>query len=350
MSDVARLAGVHPSTVSRALRNDRRIPGETCARIQKAVERLAYRPNPLVSALISNRRRRHASQSLTGANSPGGESLGCVLAFLTAWDRRGRWKSARQYAAVFDAMKNCAWKRGYIFEEFWLGEPGMTPDRLRQILLTRGIRGIVVCPLPGGKQELAFDFSSFASVALGYTLRSPALDHVAYDYCSVLKEAARRLVESGFSRIGFLTTNHTSNRVAHLSLGAFWAERHLVPRRFLPPLVTPGTPETTRAEVLEWVRLKRPDVIITPTQTECASLRLALEKTSIPVPGCVSVVCLDCHSNTQDSGMVRDTDAEARAVIDLLTSRVERGQEGIPVSPQTILIGGHWRDGLSLRN
>jgi hypothetical protein len=270
-----------------------------------------------------------------------------VLAFLTAWEGRRQWRESRQYATVFDAMARHAWKRGYTLEDFWLGEPGMTPGRLRRILHSRGIRGIVVCPLPSGMRALDFDFSGFATVSSGYTLRHPEPDHVSYDYCAVMKEAVRRLRERGFGRIGFVTTRHTSDRVAHLSLGAFLAERWLEPRRFLAPLLLAESAGDAGA-LAAWVREKRPDVVITPTQAECVALRAALEgdggggeRASAEAP----LVCLDCHDNTSDAGMVRDIDAEARAVIELLAGRVERGQEGLPDLPQTILTGGRWRDG-----
>ncbi|EIP98656.1 transcriptional regulator [Opitutaceae bacterium TAV1] len=345
MGDVARSAGVHPSTVSRALRNDRRIPEATRRRIRQAAEALDYRPNPLVAALVAGRRRRSRTGVSDGDQGGDGEP-GCVLAFLTAWKTRGQWRGSRLYAAVFDAMQRHARRRGYALEEFWLGEPGMTPARLRRILIARGIRGIVVCPLPAGTHTLAFDFSGFAAVSLGYTLREPALDHVSYDYCAVLKEAIRRLRERGFRRIGFITTRNTSDRVAHLSLGAFLAERCLEPRRFPAPLVAPAWRPGALAA---WVRGKRPDVVITPTQAECVALRTALEKARFRMPADVSLACLDCHDNSREGGMVRDTDVEACAVVELLAGRVERGQEGVPDLPQTILVGGRWRDGASLR-
>ena len=58
MSQLARVAGVHQSTVSRALRRDRSIPAATRQRIQALADKLGYRPHPLVSALVALRRRR----------------------------------------------------------------------------------------------------------------------------------------------------------------------------------------------------------------------------------------------------------------------------------------------------
>jgi DNA-binding LacI/PurR family transcriptional regulator len=60
IADVARLAGVHPSTVSRVLRDDfgHRTSATTKTRIRLAAEELGYRPNALARALRT--RRTHA--------------------------------------------------------------------------------------------------------------------------------------------------------------------------------------------------------------------------------------------------------------------------------------------------
>ncbi|QPL05966.1 MULTISPECIES: LacI family DNA-binding transcriptional regulator [Actinomyces] len=56
-ADVARLAGVSPSTVTYALTGDRSVSRHTQARVLEAVERLGYRPNASAAALASRRVR-----------------------------------------------------------------------------------------------------------------------------------------------------------------------------------------------------------------------------------------------------------------------------------------------------
>jgi LacI family gluconate utilization system Gnt-I transcriptional repressor len=53
LSDVARAAGVSPITVSRALRGERAVDPELVARVQAAVQRLGYVPDPAARALAS---------------------------------------------------------------------------------------------------------------------------------------------------------------------------------------------------------------------------------------------------------------------------------------------------------
>ena len=57
LRDVARVAGVHPATVSRALNEETRalVNEETAKRVLKAAEELGYQPNPIARGLKTNR-------------------------------------------------------------------------------------------------------------------------------------------------------------------------------------------------------------------------------------------------------------------------------------------------------
>jgi LacI family transcriptional regulator len=57
LRDVARKAGVHPATASRALNDDTRglVNEETAERVRLAAEQLDYRPNPIARGLKTNR-------------------------------------------------------------------------------------------------------------------------------------------------------------------------------------------------------------------------------------------------------------------------------------------------------
>ncbi len=57
LRDVARVAGVHPATVSRALNEETRalVNEETAQRVLKAAEELGYQPNPIARGLKTNR-------------------------------------------------------------------------------------------------------------------------------------------------------------------------------------------------------------------------------------------------------------------------------------------------------
>lgn len=325
MSNIAKALGMHPSTVSRALRDDRRLPEKTRLRVREMADRLGYRPNPLVSALMARRRK----SSL--------DTFGSTLALLTYGKAVDEWhRDSVQYTATFGAMQRHATDRGYRIEEVHLNAPNMPPRRLKEILLYRGIRGLIICPLPQKVQRLNFDFSDFAAIAMGQTLQTPSLDHVTYDYGAAMKEILSKLLSDKFQRIGFLSPSLVSDRVDNLSLGAFLAEKHRNPRRLLTPIV--WSEKFHKENIISWIKTRRPDVIITPTQRICNLLESWINLTAT-----IPVLCADCHLDTNSKGMLRNTDAEASAIIELLTHRIERGRFGIPSQAQTILVSGQWR-------
>jgi LacI family transcriptional regulator len=51
--DIARVAGVNQSSVSRALRGDPNVSLKTQERIARIAEEMGYRPNPFVSAFTA---------------------------------------------------------------------------------------------------------------------------------------------------------------------------------------------------------------------------------------------------------------------------------------------------------
>lgn len=335
MAEVARAAGVHQTTVSLALRNHPSIPATTRERIRNIADKLNYRRNPYVSALMAKRKK-----------GPSGN--GARLGILTVGAARSQWRQeSPNYARLFDLIAARAEGLGYGLEEFWINEPGISSERLRQILLHRGIRGLILCPLPGKRHELTFDFADFAVVALRYTLRTPALDHVSIDYCAAMNLALERLWHSGHRRIAFATTEEIDERVNHLSLGAYLARRHLSPRYFLSP---PVVPQWDKATFFRRVMARNPDAVLAPGHRLYCLFEKWLGEEGWKLPEDLSLATLDSRLYEEESGVFQNLEGEARAAVDLVTSRVERAQFGLPLEPQAILVEGFWRDGPLFRS
>ena len=136
LKQVAERAGVSVMTASRALRNQSNVTTETRERILRASRELGYRPNPLVSALMSYRRAsRIVHDTLT-------------LGWITTFSSRNGWKAVRINQLFYDGAVEAAARHGYKLETFWLREPGMSTRRLNSILYSRNINGLLIPPLP----------------------------------------------------------------------------------------------------------------------------------------------------------------------------------------------------------
>src|SRR5687768_2216421 len=90
---IAKLAGVHTSTVCLALKNHPTIPTATCERIQKIAADIGYQPDPMLSALAAYR---------TTLRPP---IFHGQLAWLSISNARFDWRKVGVYVAY---MKNAA--------------------------------------------------------------------------------------------------------------------------------------------------------------------------------------------------------------------------------------------------
>ena len=96
--DVARRAGVSPSTVSRSLRGSARVSDHTRDRVLRAVAELEYVPSPAASRLASG--RTHA--------------VGLIVPFATRWF----------FSEVLTGVEGPLRAAGYDLLLYNVGEPG----------------------------------------------------------------------------------------------------------------------------------------------------------------------------------------------------------------------------------
>ena len=193
MAQVAARAGVHPTTVSLALRNHPSIPLATRDRIRGIAEEMGYRPDPALNALTAYRHAKTPRREMP------------PLAYLTHWDTEWGWKQPHAHAAFHSGSHARAASLGYRLEHFWLGEPGMSPRRLSDILVARGITGLIVSShLPEHDRPLQLDWARFSAVKIDCLPREPDLHHVTNDQRAITQLAVRRILAAGSSRIGMV--------------------------------------------------------------------------------------------------------------------------------------------------
>src|SRR5688572_15026259 len=147
---IAKASGLAVATVSYALRNDPKIPAATIARVQAVAEKMGYRPNPRVAALMAHIRR--ARPVATGER----------IAFL--WLAR-----PDPYVRTHQGAKQRAEQLGYEMEDFVVRDRARDAPRLERILRTRRITGVVLSPLNPGESSFAldWDWSRFSPAIIG---------------------------------------------------------------------------------------------------------------------------------------------------------------------------------------
>jgi LacI family transcriptional regulator len=333
MQDIADRAGVSVMTVSLALRDSPKISPATCDRIKRLAEQMGYRPNPLISALMANMR---AGQKRTDK---------LVLGFVSAFSTSDHWQEIAIYRQYFEGAAQRANSLGFQLQHFWLGASGMTPERFSEILVNRGIPGLVICPIPNPGGSLPLTWERFASVALGYSLGTPQLHRACSHQFHAVMTAMSNLARLGYRRIGLCMLAGDDRRTDHSRIAPYLYHYYQV---FQRPHLPIGLFEdwSDRKKFLEWVRDTQPDAIIATREF----LRDWLSEAGIRVPEDIGLVLLDVvDSGAPCAGIEHRSQTVGATAIDLLIGQLYRNDRGIPAEPKTTLIEGSWVDGPTVR-
>ncbi|MDR1281394.1 MAG: LacI family transcriptional regulator [Opitutaceae bacterium] len=329
MTTVAKRAEVSLMTVSLSLRDDPRIPPATRQRIKRLATQLGYRPDPAVSQFMNRLRHSRFSEP-------------APVAWLTTHRTKSGWRENAANTAFFDGATRRAKELGFRLDEFWLHETGMNEHRMSDILLARGIRGVLVAPLfePGKIADLGWE--RLAAVACGsYSLVNPNLHRACTHHAHAVKMAWEGLTRCGYRRIGLVIADHHNRRT-----GGQWLASLLLQQHSLPP----GSPDRIEpfvaadddynaAGVLRWYRRARPDVVLSFGPT-----REWLMEGGVRVPE----QCGFARVDQMESGVAHVDEhrpAVGAAAFDLVVEQLNNHQFGLPAQPKTVLIECNWHDG-----
>lgn len=321
---------VSKATVSLALRGHPRISESTRKRIEETAQRLGYQLSPLVSAHAAYVRTARPPKSAT------------VLGYLTNWSCNALSPSKTVNQRYLEGARKRAEELGYRLDQFHLRDAGMTDRRLRQVLTTRNIVGLIVADLARADPVLDLNWTNLAAVTLGYTLRSPRLHRVCHDQYGSMGLLLAHLDSLGYRRIGLAMENRQDERSDRLVLSAFLSYQYQRPKsQSLPPFL-PG--EWTRENFLSWYYKTRPEAIVTVLDDVVHWLRAE----GIDVPGQTGVASV-CSFAREIAGIEQHFEEIAAAGVDMLISQLHTNKRGIPAHPQSSLILGSWQPGTTIR-
>ncbi|MHB9025292.1 MAG: LacI family DNA-binding transcriptional regulator [Armatimonadota bacterium] len=187
---IAQLAGVSPSTVSRALRNDQRIREETRSRIQEMAQLYHYRPNRLVQSLMSGK----------------SSSIGFLVPSL----------ASTFFAPVTDGVLESAFEES--FHVILLKTHSVLQHTVKalQTLIELQVDGIILATGHGGAIPSASILELWSHgihlVAFGETPVSLPLDRVTTDEKQLAEIGINYLCELGHRHIGYTGGDPASPR------------------------------------------------------------------------------------------------------------------------------------------
>lgn len=335
MRDIAAHARVSVATVSKCLSGKRDVSAATRRRVLAACRHLGYRPNPLVAALMRARRRHTAPAAKL------------TLAFVTAFPTADGWRQHPSpiFRQMFAGAVARAEARNYRLEHFWLFRDGMSNHRFSQMLEARGIRGLLIAPVPDTHTAIELNWKAFSSVVLGLTPTTRAFHRVTTDYYQSMLLAMEECSKLGYQRPGLAARLETIRRLEFRWEGAYLVacERFGLRARPRPLFVEEWTPPA----VERWLRREKPDVVLGPV---LGKLEQLIRASGRRVPADLGMVgLLVPHAGDRLSGILQDGEILGAAAVDQLIGAVERNETGVPAHPVTHTTLGRWNRGRTLR-
>lgn len=318
------------ATVSRALRNDRRIAADTRARVWAEAELQGYRPAPMIAARASKEHSR------------AGHLRDAPIAVLRHTEETGEQPSG----VLVEHFAEPARRRGFLLRDFDVREEGSVPA-LRRRLFSQGFQGVLIQFHRGCRDWFQeFDFTGFAVVSICSDFENEPILTVRPRQHRMVRELFRRLRECGCRRIGAVLWHpaHHRDDAARLS-GFAAAQLEESGGQFQPESVFPVSSGNPNGEAgfRDWVSGYRPDGLILASLREWdwlgrlpASLR----------PRHSAVLLLPETAPSGIPGCIRNSRVIGELAVDWLEQSIRIWRTGLLDAPLLLSVPPIWRDGV----
>jgi LacI family transcriptional regulator len=334
MQQIGLVAGVSKSAVSLAMRNDPRIPESTRLRVQAIAREMGYQRNPVVDSLMTQ---------LRAGRQPTFQANLALINCSPIQDLRKNHTFRRLREGVLRRAKDL----GYGIEEFWLQQPDMRPQRLKQIVETRGIRALILVAAlsPDTIEKGYVDFwYDFACAVIGVTHLNNKLNCASNDQYLTARRATEKVLELGYKRPMLVVPPEDDSLLEDkFSAGFYSICRRLAPK---DQLAAVALNEADPSHALLAIRQQKPDVVI----TNKSELYDALQDDGFSIPKDLGLVHLDWHDALANiAGMRQNNRVVGSAGVDLVVGQLQKNEFGSQEFPKVVQIESVWIDGPSVK-
>ncbi len=331
IKDIAKIAGVHFTTVSLALRNHPSLPEQTKARIKGIAEKLGYVPNAVFSALthfhLHGRIRAEAPRIAYIVNTP-----------ITTGQVHHQSQSQ-----ILEGARAQAKALGYELEIVVMGE--ISGSSLERHLHARNITGLVIAGFDPCFESITLKWENYCIVKIDSMHMDPPAPVVGSDHRQDVRLAFQRLRELGYQRIGLAIGRADEDATERLYTAGYLLEQGAIPAdERIPELIFPYHCVTAQATALlrDWVKKHRVEAVIcnqpnAPALLHGAGLRVPQDIT------CASLCLLE--RNSGQAGVCPNPRTIGAKAIDLVASLLKSGERGIPEYASRTYVKSYWQDG-----
>lgn len=333
MRALAAHLGLSHSTVSRALRGDKRITAAVQKRVLKAAQKLGYKRDAKMAELMTHLRlARHRSFQGT-------------LAWISNLDPAdpdmcGMIEGFRPHAA------EQAERLGYKLDVFFRATPADAP-RLARTLNARGINGVWASMFwQVDYDEWKWDWQKFAFIHHGAEPRRRIVNVVDSEDRQNIQLLFENLAGRGYRRIGVATTLALEREALfELCAGRVrFAHRDSHHPAFEPCLVNDLEPSSA-TRIARWIEEHRVDCVV----SRWRGMEDLLVRIGYRIPQDIGLAYVTVRPHSPSTGIDVNAGLIARTAIESLVSAVEQRRFGLPEFPQQTLVPGLWHQGTTTR-
>ena len=201
------------------------------------------------------------------------------------------------------------------------------------------------------------DWSRLSAVKIGCFPRTPALHGVSDNHGGMLKLAMRRILASGYERVGLVVTQAWDDVADQAWTSGFHFEQSRMAAATRVPVLRfatarqdwklrPAHQHSSEDDAFaKWYRTYRPEVIVGLSPAILSkTVRLGL---SIPRDVAYVDLCLE-RADTGVAGVRQNGEVAGEVATAMLVAQIQQNLFGLPAVATSTLVDGTWVDGASL--
>lgn len=326
MKDVAKVAGVHQTTVSLALRNHPSLPQATRDRIQKLANELGYRPDPALSALVAYRQATK--------NQPSEQ----VIAWIINVKEARRMDQHHVHRLLVAGAKERASELGYKLDVFWLGKEYKDSKSLNRVLKARGIQGVILGAFDYYDEPFELDWDLFSCIKVSPLPENLAFDTVLCDQIDAVGKVIADLKRVGVKRFGLAVSEFEEIHNHFTFAAGFHTHRRVIaPEDWIEPFYFQhgsDYKEDVVPTTLEWARKHKINALISNwNNMEGVAKQLNEEGQEC------RFIPLDADEHTtRHGGINQDHHENGRRAVDMTVGQIKTFRRGQENNPSTALV------------
>ena len=331
MKEIAQEAGVSVSAVSLALRNSPKVSKKRRLEIEQIAERVGYVKDGRISELMEHMRSKRSKRQMS--------KLAVIIPDLEKRDL----KRYHRFEKLVSGIEGQCLASGYGPDYFYLKDMQVSARRLKSIIVSRGIRVIILLPYLNGVGTINLDLNGLCVSSSGYSIIEPNVNRACPNYLQMMDELLEQALALGYRRIGFIMA-YKSGGTGHKLFASsyFYYSSQLSEKERIPIL---ARREISEPNIRRWMETHQPEAVISSGE-----IYKTLQKIGYSAPSDIGFASLDLsYEPTDASGVDHRHDLVGQEATRLALSELSLNHTGEPKNPMVITVDSHYRPGFSMR-